>query len=55
MLILISVDLNCFLQDLHCLNEPSLIKGVEISQGQKMHLEENLVCNPLLLIYALKE
>jgi hypothetical protein len=50
-----SFDLNCFLQELHCLNEPSLIKGVEISQGQKIHLEENLVNNPLLLIYPLND
>jgi hypothetical protein len=49
-----SFDLNCFLQELHCLNEPSLIKGVEILQGQKIHLEENFADKPLL-IYLLKD
>jgi hypothetical protein len=47
--------LNCLLQVLHCLNEPSFIKDTELFEEQKIHLGENLVCNPLLLIYVLND
>ncbi len=47
--------LKCFLHLLHFLNEPpSFTKDVVSNEEQKIHLGENPVCNPFVLIYVLK-